>query len=1101
MSSGSVNPAANAAAAAREAAIKREGDWRVGLPPPNAPSRPGLGNYNPHSNYLDLTTTPDYSFTNIFGNMASGVANTVNTAFNAASAMGRSLSDYDAAFQGRMDEVSDYIQDPRRTAQEIQDLLENIRPDTEIPKEDREGTPEGLKYALYEHQKLALTWLKQMEEGTNKGGILADDMGLGKTISALALILSKPSQDRARKTTLIVGPVALVRQWEREVQTKIKPSHSLSTFLYHGGKKKKWSELRTFDIVLTTYGTLGAEYKRWETWKGQCDLNRDLDPNAINSKLPLLGKESNWHRVILDESQCIKNKLTKAASAVFHLKASTRFCLTGTPMMNGVHELYSLIKFLRIRPYNDYKRFNEDFGCLSKSVGRYGYNNKEYAMKRLQAVLKAILLRRTKSSQIDGKPILVLPPKTEEIVHAIFNEDEQAYYSGLEDRTRVQFNKYVKSGTIGKNYSNILVLLLRLRQAACHPHLIMDFEEAPAEATPEDMTNLAKTLTPEVVRRIIAATFPFECPVCYDSVLNPRIVIPCGHDTCSECLAKITGVSEQEAIARGDESGNGQAKCPTCRGKIDSKRLIDYETFKQVHMKDEKDKEVEGVDEDDDGESISDSDLDSDSDSDEDSETESEDEDERPGRNGDLRNFIVPDDEVTESEKEESDEEDDDLNIGTSSTQTKPAKKERKFKREVKDEDETDSDYVGLGSLNRQTRKTRLSGATNVANDDASETMSAKEEDTNDSDLVDIKDFKPLARRSRTASRSLIKAEEADGEDTEDTDIKPPKRSRQDSKLRRPAKKAKSSSAKGKGKDKKSSKKESRRGKKRSRGADDEEKKPEKHLSLAKLKAEAMRSKEGRKRYMRYLKKNWISSAKVDKCLEILRDTDPEVKTIVFSQFTTLLDLLEVPMKQEEWKFCRYDGSMTADQRHKSIMKFTDDPSVRLMIVSLKAGNAGLNLVAASQVIILDPFWNPYIEMQAVDRAHRIGQQKPVKVHRILVAKTVEDRIMELQGQKRKFVDAALDEKASQSLGRLGQRELIYLFNGDGVQGSGRETQARLPVSLGVPGMGAGGSGAAGPSGSMGMGMPPPSLGSGLGNGMGSGASSRGLGGSSVYGP
>lgn len=99
----------------------------------------------------------------------------------------------------RLSEIDDYVHDPRRTAQEIQDLLENIRPDVEIPKDNREGTPDGLKYALYEHQKLALTWLKQMEEGTNKGGILADDMGLGKTISALALILSRPSADRRRK--------------------------------------------------------------------------------------------------------------------------------------------------------------------------------------------------------------------------------------------------------------------------------------------------------------------------------------------------------------------------------------------------------------------------------------------------------------------------------------------------------------------------------------------------------------------------------------------------------------------------------------------------------------------------------------------------------------------------------------------------------------------------------------------------------------------------------------------------------------------------------------------------------------------------------------
>jgi hypothetical protein len=93
---------------------------------------------------------------------------------------------------------------------------------------------------------------------------------------------------------------------------------------------------------------------------------------------------------------------------------------------------------------------------------------------------------------------------------------------------------------------------------------------------------------------------------------------------------------------------------------------------------------------------------------------------------------------------------------------------------------------------------------------------------------------------------------------------------------------------------------------------------------------------------------------------------------------------------------------------------------------------------------------NPFVEMQAVDRAHRIGQQKPVKVHRILIAKTVEDRIIELQNQKRKLVEAALDEKASQGLGRLGRQELIYLFNGS----AERET---APRPAHVPGLGLGG--------------------------------------------
>jgi SNF2 family DNA or RNA helicase len=98
------------------------------------------------------------------------------------------------------------------------------------------------------------------------------------------------------------------------------------------------------------------------------------------------------------------------------------------------------------------------------------------------------------------------------------------------------------------------------------------------------------------------------------------------------------------------------------------------------------------------------------------------------------------------------------------------------------------------------------------------------------------------------------------------------------------------------------------------------------------------------------------------------------------------------------------------------------------MLVSLRAGNAGLNLTAASRIIICDPFWNPFTEMQAVDRAHRIGQQREVKVHRILVKETIEDRILSLQENKRKLVEAALDEGQSKSLGRLSERELAYLF-------------------------------------------------------------------------
>lgn len=107
------------------------------------------------------------------------------------------------------------------------------------------------------------------------------------------------------------------------------------------------------------------------------------------------------------------------------------------------------------------------------------------------------------------------------------------------------------------------------------------------------------------------------------------------------------------------------------------------------------------------------------------------------------------------------------------------------------------------------------------------------------------------------------------------------------------------------------------------------------------------------------------------------------------------------------------------------------------MLVSLKAGNSGLNLVAASHVIIFDPFWNPYVEDQAIDRAHRIGQTKEVFVHRLLIEQTVEDRIIELQEQKRELIGGALDEGGSMNVTRLSGRDLAYLFVSDVTDSSG----------------------------------------------------------------
>jgi hypothetical protein len=246
----------------------------------------------------------------------------------------------------------DFMSDPKKTVEEIKELLENIRPDSEMSDESCEGTPEALRYPLMDHQKLGLAWMKSMEEGNNKGGILADDMGLGKTIQALALMVSRPSSDPDRKTTLIVAPVALMQQWKREIERMLRPGvHQRSVFVLHGDRRAAtYKDLKKYDVVLTTFGTLASELKRKEHLNLE-GREGDRDGNMQAACLPILGPKSVWYRVIIDEAQCIKNRNTKAALACCTINATYRWCMSGTPMMNCVVELHSLLKFLRIRPY------------------------------------------------------------------------------------------------------------------------------------------------------------------------------------------------------------------------------------------------------------------------------------------------------------------------------------------------------------------------------------------------------------------------------------------------------------------------------------------------------------------------------------------------------------------------------------------------------------------------------------------------------------------------------------------------------------------------------------------------------------------------------
>ncbi|HEX5656338.1 MAG TPA: DEAD/DEAH box helicase [Polyangiales bacterium] len=146
--------------------------------------------------------------------------------------------------------------------------------------------------------------------------------------------------------------------------------------------------------------------------------------------------------------------------------------------------------------------------------------------------------------------------------------------------------------------------------------------------------------------------------------------------------------------------------------------------------------------------------------------------------------------------------------------------------------------------------------------------------------------------------------------------------------------------------------------------------------------------------------------------LELLMDTLEEAlseghKALVFSQWTSLLDLVEPLLKERAIRFERLDGSTT--DRGGVVKRFQDDANVSVMLLSLKAGGTGLNLTAADHVFLLDPWWNPAAEDQAADRAHRIGQDRPVLVHRLIATDSVEERILALQERKRTLASVATD--------------------------------------------------------------------------------------------
>ncbi|KAJ1863039.1 DNA repair protein rad16 [Coemansia sp. RSA 989] len=175
----------------------------------------------------------------------------------------------------------------------------------------------------------------------------------------------------------------------------------------------------------------------------------------------------------------------------------------------------------------------------------------------------------------------------------------------------------------------------------------------------------------------------------------------------------------------------------------------------------------------------------------------------------------------------------------------------------------------------------------------------------------------------------------------------------------------------------------------------------------------------------------WRSSTKIEALVEELsrlRQGNASIKSIVFSQFVNFLDLIQWRLNRAGFSVCRLDGRMSPTQRDAVIRAFMTKPEFTVFLVSLKAGGVALNLTEASHVYLADCWWNPSVEVQAMDRIHRMGQHRPIKVTRIVIDNSIESRIISLQVKKQLLVSSTIG-RDKKSLDRLSEQDMEFLFS------------------------------------------------------------------------
>lgn len=435
-------------------------------------------------------------------------------------------------------------------------------------------------------------------------------MGLGKTIEMLSLIhthrtevhknefpvtlktlprLQKTSAavEPAPYTTLVVAPMSLLAQWQSEAE-KASKDGTLKVMVYYGSDKA--ANLQKLccasnganapNVLITSYGTILSEYNQAAAQDG----NRGSHGGIFSL---------NYFRIILDEAHYIKNRQSKTAKACYELSARHRWVLTGTPIVNRLEDLFSLVRFLKVEPWSNFS-FWKTFITVPFESGDF-----IRALDVVQTVLEPLVLRRTKDMKTpDGEALVPLPPRTINVEQIVLSQDERDVYDHIYMRAKNVFNANAEAGTLLKSYTTIFAQILRLRQSCCHPVLtrkadiVADEEDAGLAsdlanglADDMDLSSLIERFTAEGdqdvnkfgahVLKQIQTEAESECPICSEEPMIDQAVTGCWHSACKECLLNyINHQRDKGEIPR----------CFNCREPINARDV--FEVVRHDHVAD-----------------------------------------------------------------------------------------------------------------------------------------------------------------------------------------------------------------------------------------------------------------------------------------------------------------------------------------------------------------------------------------------------------------------------------------------------------------------------------------------------------------------------------